>query len=153
MVNSVQLIGGGNQLTYPCVLVAFRRRSNPITYEKNFVETFFKLYKLQITSFFKWLNWRKMRLISTQWGSHVCQITCSIFKSGTSLSESLKLSLWSEVNSLYNIENKNSSWITYLAQTYLRTTHMYSRSFFHGSHWIRWSYPWQNWPCSLETRV
>ena len=38
MVSAVQLIGGENQLTYPCVLVALRQRSNPFYIWQNFVE-------------------------------------------------------------------------------------------------------------------
>ena len=89
MVNFVQLIGGGNQRTYPCVLVALRQRSHPYTYMTKICGNLFSHLTNNQLLVFKWLNWCKMHLISTQRGSYRCQIACSIFKSGTCLSESL----------------------------------------------------------------
>ena len=76
MVNSVQISGGGNQLTYPCVLVALMQRYNSLTYDKTLWKFFTTHYKLQITRFqmtkFVWnaFNINPKRII--------CQIACSI---------------------------------------------------------------------------
>ena len=94
---------------------------------QNFVEIF---YTLQITSF------QVTKLVQNAFNINpkedhiaICQIACGIFKSGTCLNESLKLSPWSELNSFYSIKNKSSYQKTQLASTYLRITRTSSMSF------------------------